>query len=66
MSNILQDIKFDLIQPDATLEPKADKYHCYLCEYDFDIADCDEHEEGPTEIYNKLNEVFCRGEDNGH
>ena len=39
---------------------------CQLCEYDFDIADCDEHEEGPTEIYNKLNEVFCRGEDNGH
>lgn len=49
MSNILQDIKFDLIQPDATLEPKADKYHCYLCEYDFDIADCDEHEEGDWE-----------------
>lgn len=49
MSNIFQDIKFDLIQPDAALEPKPDKYHCYLCEYNFDIVDCDEHEEGDWE-----------------
>lgn len=40
MSNVLMDLKFDLDRPDETQEPKADLYHCYYCETDFDIADC--------------------------
>lgn len=66
MSYILQDLKFDLVQPDETLEPKADLYHCYLCECDFNICDCDEHEEGDWENgYYTVHSCPSCGDDGG-
>ena len=41
---VTMDMRFDFDQPDETQEPKPDLYHCYYCEADFDITDCDEHE----------------------
>ena len=49
MSNILKDLKIELMRADDTREPSPDLYHCYLCEANFDISDCDEHEEGDFE-----------------
>ena len=66
MSNILQDIKFALAQPDGTLEPTPDLYHCYCCEKDFSIADCDEHEEGNWENgYYTVHSCPSCGDDGG-
>lgn len=49
MADTLRSLKFDLLQPDETLEPKADLYHCYYCETDFQVDDCDTYEEGDWE-----------------
>jgi len=62
----IQDLKFDLIQQDEMEEPKADIYHCYLCESDFDIADCDEYEDGDWENgYYTVHSCPSCGEDSG-